>query len=438
MNDPFRHIPGSYGAPVIGSTLGFVRDAERWATTRYDTHGSVFKARVLGSERVVFVGPDAVRDILMDRNDNFSSELGWEWPIGRLFRHGLMLRDFDDHRLHRKVMQFAFRSAAMRQYTEMMAPIVERHVDAWSRRNAVSFYAAVKALTLEIAAEVFMGEPLGPEATRVNESLGEAVRAAVAPIRREVPLSQFRRGMAGRRYVAEFFGSRIAAHRAAPGPDLFSQLCVAETEGGATLDDEDVVDHMIFLLMAAHDTTTATLATMAWEFSRDQSWQHRLRQEITDVGASTLTWDRRDAYPQLEWVFQEAMRLHPPVPFIPRQTLVDCEVDGTPVPGGSLVVAAALLTHRLPQYWKDPERFDPERFGPERAEHRQHSHLFVPFSGGAHTCLGMHVAGLMTKAILVQALHRLRFSTSPGQVEKIVTVPIPKPRHGLPLQVATL
>jgi cytochrome P450 len=436
MSDPFPGVPGTYGAPVLGSTLEFVADAEGWATRRYAEHGPVFKTRVLGSERIIFSDPEAVRQVLGDRADNFSSRLGWEWPIGKLFRRGLMLRDFDDHRLHRKVMQFAFRSAAMRQYTEMMAPIIDRHVTAWSRLESLQFYPAVKRLTLEIAAEVFMGEALGPEAVRVNDSLMQAVRAAVAPVRRELPFTQFRRGMAGRRYMVDYFGRRIAAHRADPGPDLLSQLCVAETETGDTLSDQDVVDHMIFLLMAAHDTTTATLATMAWEFSRDRSWQERLRDEINDVGTPVLEWDHRDDHPQIEWVFQEAMRLHPPVPFIPRQTMAGCEIDGTPVPAGSLISVAALLTHRLPRYWKDPARFDPERF--ERGEHKQHSHLFVPFSGGAHTCLGMHVAGLMTKAILVQALQRLRFSTSPGQVEMIVTVPIPRPRYGLPLRVTVV
>ena len=72
-------------------------------------------------------------------------------------------------------------------------------------------------------------------------------------------------------------------------------------------------------------------------------------------------------------VFREAMRLHPPVPFMPRLVLADAELAGYRIPRGSMVGVSALLLHRLPEYWTDPASFDPLRFAPDRAEHRAHS-----------------------------------------------------------------
>ena len=52
-----------------------------------------------------------------------------------------------------------------------------------------------------------------------------------------------------------------------------------ENADGERFSDEDVVNHMIFVLMAAHDTSTATLSMMAYFLAKHPDWQHRLREE---------------------------------------------------------------------------------------------------------------------------------------------------------------
>ena len=99
---------------------------------------------------------------------------------------------------------------------------------------------------------------------------------------------------------------------------------------------------------------------------------------------------------------------------------------------------SSLIVHRDPRWWTAPHGWDPARFSDERAEHRGHSHAFFPFSGGAHTCIGMHFAGLLTKAILTRLLDRFRLVAEPGQRVRFATMPIPKPRGGLPLHLVPI
>jgi cytochrome P450 len=120
----------------------------------------------------------------------------------------------------------------------------------------------------------------------------------------------------------------------------------------------------------------------------------------------------------------------------PRGVLRDCEIDGWEVPSGSMVSAASLALHRHPAWWSDPDSFDPTRFSPDRAEDKQHSHLYVPFGGGAHLCIGNHLAELMTKAVLARLLAQHRVSARPGQTMVLQAVPIPKPRGGLVLTLS--
>ena len=70
------------------------------------------------------------------------------------------------------------------------------------------------------------------------------------------------RGLRGREALQEYFRSEIPLRRGNDADDLFSVLCNAESDEGETFSDEDIVNHMIFLLMAAHDTSTITMTQM--------------------------------------------------------------------------------------------------------------------------------------------------------------------------------
>ncbi|HVS13433.1 MAG TPA: cytochrome P450 [Thermoanaerobaculia bacterium] len=436
--DAMAHLPGERGTPLVGHTLQFVRDARELVARMRDAHGATFRVSMFGFPVLVVGHPDHVKRALMDPGKDFSSRLGWQHAIGELFCDGLMLRDFDEHRLHRKLMQVAFRTEAMRTYLDRMNPLIERGIARWSATPELRFYPAIKQLTLDLAADVFLGMPLGAEADRLNQAFVDSVQASIALIKKPVPPFSYWRGMRGRRLLEEFFARRIADRRDSDGADMFTQLCQATTDEGERFSDREIVDHMIFLLMAAHDTTTSSITTLIWSLAQHPEWQERLREEHAGLGGGALAYDHKDRLPLTEQAFKEALRMYPPVPFIGRRTVREVELDGLRLPKNAGVSVCSLVTHFLPELWSEPHRFDPDRFSPERAEDRRHSHAYYPFGGGAHMCLGMHFAHLQVKAFLVQLLARYRVHLAPGQRVEMVPIPIPKPRNGLPVRLEAL
>jgi cytochrome P450 len=280
-----------------------------------------------------------------------------------------------------------------------------------------------------------MGQQLGPEADRVNQAFVACVRAATAVARFPLPGGRWWKGLAGRRVLEQFFCANLAAHRDGDGQDLFSQLCRAADEQGRRFSDDDVVNHMIFLMMAAHDTTTITLCSVLYRLAQHPEWQQRLREEAATLGAEALTHEDLERLPQMAMVIREALRLMPPVPSLPRRTVKDIEFMGFNIPRGSFVLIDIQFTHRMEAWWTNPEAFDPERFSDQRHEHRRHPFQFVPFGGGAHTCIGMHFAEMQVKAILVQLLRRFRWSTPPGYRMPVDHTSLPVPGDGLPLRL---
>ncbi len=433
--DPLAHVPGAGAPPLVGHSLQFLRDCHRLMDSRRARYGDVFRTELLGRTVVVFLTPQATREIYLDPDQVMSSEGGWSTSIGPLFRRGLMLRDFDDHHVHRQVMRQAFSRAAISGYVAAIHTITDRHLDALPAGD-FDVYLLMKRLTLDIAAEVFVGASLGQQAGTVSYAFVDAMAAALTPFRVRVPGTAFHRGMKGRESLQRVFRDLVVRRRREePRPDLLSRLSHATTESGAVLEVDEVVDHMIFLMLAAHDTTTSTLSVLLWQLALHPDWQDRVGQEVRALGGEPVTLANHASLVQTTLAMQESLRLSPPVPFSPRVATRDVVVDGVPIPAGVALTPASMTLHRHPDWWTDPLRFDPDRFAPGRAEHTQHSHLFVPFGGGAHLCIGNHVAELVVKTVVARLLAHRRLVADPGAGVVMQPVPIPRPRGPMLLTV---
>ncbi len=250
------------------------------------------------------------------------------------------------------------------------------------------------------------------------------------------PVLRWTRGLAGRRLLEEYLRPRIAGHRTGDGTDLFSALCHARSEDGEQFTDEDIVNHLIFLLMAAHDTSTITLTTMAYYLARYPEWQERCREESLALGTDALEYGDVDRLTSLDLVMKEAMRLVTPVPGVTRRANRDTELLGFHVPAGSYMAVHLWGIHHMAEVWPNPERFDPERFAPHRREDKVHRYAYMPFGNGVHKCIGMYFGGLEIKAAMHQLLQRFRLEVPPGYRMPLDWVSLPRPKDGLPIRLA--
>jgi len=431
--DKLAHIPTRPGLPVLGHTLKFLKDPLGNQRRSFEEFGPVFRSNTFFAWSVTLAGPDALEMVLMDREKNFSSRIGWHNMLGKLFSNGLMLRDFDDHRAHRKTMQVAFKPAPMKDYLKRMNGGIAGRLDQWGQKPKFKFYWAIKGLTLDIGAAVFLGMDTGPEADRMNQAFIDEVAASISVVRKPIPGLKMWKGIKARTYLSDLFREMIPERRHGDGDDMFSQLCRATDDDGNSLSDDEIVDHMNFLLMAAHDTTTSSLTTMIWALAAHPEWQEQLRAEIEEIGGDEITYEDLATMEKTERVFKEALRLTPPVPFIPRRTVREFEFEGVTIPANTNISVSPGFVHMMPELWTDPEKFDPDRFSPNRAEDRNHKFAWSPFGGGAHKCLGIHFAYMQVKAFTFQLLKQYRVKLPAGYEPTWKRIPIPQPKDGLPI-----
>ena len=438
-----KPIMGDSGLPMVGHLIETFRNGPEFLLEVYRKYGPLHYAKTPALDAVAALGPDATQAVFANKNKDYCQR-GWQPVIGPFFKRGLMLLDFEEHLYHRRIMQEAFTRTRLAGYVEHIDRVAAAVVaDDWVTNDArFLFHPAVKELTLDIASVVFMGHEPGTDhdlVTKINQAFTITTRSGGAIIRTPVPPFKWWRGLQARKTLEDYFTARVAERRDAEGTDMLTVLCHTTDDDGNSFTDEDVVNHMIFLMMAAHDTSTSTLTTMAYHLAANPYWQERCREESARLGDGPLDIDALEKLETLDLVINESLRLVTPLPFNVRRTVRDTELLGYYLPAGTNINLWPALNHRLPELWTDPERFDPDRFAEPRAEHKRHRYAFAPFGGGAHKCIGMVFGQLEIKTIMHRLLRRYRLEPPhPDYRPRYDYAGMPVPIDGMPIVLRPL
>ena len=428
-----RPIPGDKGLPVLGHALAAATLPIEFLKGRAQTYGAISWTRGFGVPFVLALGPEASQEVLTN-NDHVFSQKGQEFFSGRFFNRGLMFLDFEEHRFHRRIMQEAFTRERLSDYLRSMDTICRSAAAALSE-NELLVYPYLKRTLLDIATVAFMGNEPGPHSDLMNKAFTDCLRAATAVVRFPVPGLRWSAGVRGRRVLEQHFHTNIEARRISGGHNLFAALCRARDEDGNQFTDDDVANHMIFLMSAATDTSAAAATAALHQLALHLEWQDRVRAESSAIGDEPLDLDALDRMQSLGMVINESMRLLAPVPVICRKTLADTSIQEFFVPANTMVVVAPLLNHYWPGLWSDPHAFDPERFSEARREDRSHRLAFMPFGAGAHKCIGMRFATMVVKVLIHHLLRDSRIEMRSGYTLDWDMTALPAPTDEFPVLI---
>jgi cytochrome P450 len=194
----------------------------------------------------------------------------------------------------------------------------------------------------------------------------------------------------------------MPARRRAPGRDLLSQLSLLGDPEGR--DDHALASSPMTVMFGAYDTTSMSVASMAYLLARYPAWQERLRAEAQRADAHDWA-----SMPQLEWAWKETQRLMPVSGVAPRRALRDLELQGHPLRAGTFVALMLGQLGRCRQVFADPLTFDPERFSPARSGELARG-SYLAFGAGPHSCIGMQLAGIEAKMLFHGLLTKTRFT----------------------------
>jgi cytochrome P450 len=412
-------IPKVPGLPIIGHSIPFQRNALNFTAEKQKKYGDIFQISLLNENFIVLLTPEITKEVFLDKDDNFSSKEGWAVTLGPTFENGLMLRDFDDHKYHRTLLQDSFRHDAIYNYLSIIQPIIDSWVENIKTQTSFNLYESIKQLMFDISLSLFFLDVKNNESQKLNNLFMDSIASATSAVRWPLPFTKLKKGLKAREYLLDYFESKSQMIDAESKKTLFAEL-VNTNKGDAGLSNHEIAEHMIFLLLAAHDTTTITLTNSIYNLSKNPDFLNDLRQEASEIDPLDISSLKNGNF--AESIFQEAIRYYPPVPFSIRRVMRDTKIGGYNVDGGTYLTISPLLLHHDERYWDNPSVFDPYRF----IDPTYSNKAYFPFAGGAHTCIGKFFASYMFKNVIYKYVQNVE-QPSIDKSLNIRPTPIPHP-----------
>jgi len=425
-------------------TLQAARDPLPMLLSLYEEHGPIFSARLLHSQVVFMLGPEANHFITVSHPENFHWREGSFGDLIPLLGDGLLTIDDAYHDRAREIMMPAFHREQVAASVAAMVAEATPAIDALKPGEVVDVYEWMRGLAMRIAMRALLG--LDPDEAGKGAAAAEHFERALGFYGIDFhlrllrgPGSPWSKLVASRAILDEIVYGEIAQRRRRPDPgamDILSLLLGVRDEAGEGFSDKEVRDQVMTLMFAGHDTSTSTLTFMMHELARHPDVVARLQQEQDEVlGGEPPDIDRLEReMPYLEMVLDEVLRLYPPAWIGPRRAVRDFEFGGYRVKRGTYVNYCSWASHRIPEVFPDPEAFVPERFTRERKAALPRG-AYVPFGGGRRICIGKRFGQTEVKLVATMLLQRLRLDAMPGRTMTVRQMPTLSPRGGLQMRV---
>jgi len=221
--------------------------------------------------------------------------------------------------------------------------------------------------------------------------------------------------------------------------DLLGRLLAArDPETGKPMDDEGLINNLMTLLLAGHETTAKALTWTLYILACAPSWQDAVRSEVQNVTKGAPVESRHiDELGLTTRVLKEAMRLYPPAPVIARVNTKFMRAGGENLPVGSNIVFPVYAIHRHRKLWSDPDRFDPDRFLPENEKSIARTQ-YMPFGAGPRICIGQSFAQIEAIALLAVFIRAAQFDWDGHHEPEALSRITLRPAGGMPLNVTPL
>ncbi|KAI3812279.1 hypothetical protein L1987_16986 [Smallanthus sonchifolius] len=434
---------GQMGFPWIGETIGFYRAQrknqlfESFFQPRIKKHGKIFKTKLMGSPTVVVNGATANKFFMSNEFKLVVSS----WPTSSVELMGkncIMEKQGDSHRCLRGVIASILGPTGLQTMVPRMCRSVQKHlVENWENRGEISLHRSTKTLTFTIVLECLFGISVDLDTMfGVFENVLEGVLAA--PV--NLPGTKFSSAKKARAKIQNVLVDEVRRKKEAMegGREeedgmLLSSLVAALIRGEIT--EDEVVDNIVLLVFAAHDTTSYAITMMFKMLANHPDCYTLLLKEHEDIAVTKRPGEdlTLEDVKKIEYTWQvarETMRLCPPIFGSFRKAIAEIEFEGFTIPKGWKVLWTTYGTHYDEEYFPDPMSFNPSRFAdPVQA------YAFIPFGGGPRLCAGYQLAKLIILVFTHYVVTRYDWSLVDPD-EPVVMDPLPFPSKGMPIKIS--
>ena len=419
--------------PTEGFDMGGSDESLERLRDYFTRFGDIYRvfAPARGVYHYVINHPEDIKRVLLSNHRNYTKGEGMD-RVKILLGNGIMTSEGDFWRRQRRMMQPAFHRRVIDQFRETIHTVNEKFAERWAAKAARMEAVNISDDASELTLEIVLRSIFGTDIDRLERQLGANPFEVVAKEQNRDLKFAFRF-----RSLTKLVAEVIERRRREPEEhfDFLSMLMAArDRESGAAMSDKELIDELLTLIVAGHETTAAALTWSWYLISQHPDAAEQLRADADRGGSGMLGLDAAESLSFTHQVLQEALRLYPPGWLITRRSIEADELGGFPLAPRTDVFISPYMLHRHPQFWSEPEEFKPERFAGADAEER-HKFSYIPFAVGPRHCIGENIA-MFEMLVHVQYMSRrfrlTRATEEPIELEAQINL---RPRSSLMMKV---
>lgn len=386
----------------------------------------------------VFVShPQAIQQVLTNDTKQFSAP----GSINQILKpflgdRGVILLDGREHRQRRQLLMPQFHGDKVRNYTNAIQEITRNLIAGWQVGEKLNVRKEMEKITLSVILQTVFGLDRGKRYEQIREKLSKMLSLIESPINAAflfIPFMQkdlgawspWGRFVRDRSELDRLIYDEIGDRRQNSNEersDILSMLISSQDSDGNRMSDLELHDELMTLLFAGHETTATALAWAIYWINYLPEVKQKLLTEIATLGTEPDAISL-SKLPYLNAVCSETLRIYPVgMLTFPRITNEAISIRGYEIKPNTVVMGCIYLTHHREDTYPEPHLFKPERF----LERQFSPYEYLPFGGGSRRCVGMALAQLELKLVIVEIL-------SHCQLQLIGKLPIMPVRRGVTL-----
>ncbi len=377
-------------------------------------YGDRFTVRIPGIGTTVYLSdPDDIRSVMRgdpemyhagEANALIAEIVGWG---------SVAVLDDEAHRRSRGMMLPAFHGDSVRRQVTEMVAITADEVARWPVGDQFPVLPRMQAITLEVILRTVIGVQEEDRLAALRTALPPMVEVG-SPLELLPPPGMLRHVGLWRRREQRKARARALLRdeitrcrqdpRLAQRSDALAMLVRSVDDTGQPMTDDELVDQLVTLLLAGHETTATALAWTFERLVRDRALLHRTARSAQ---SGDNAW--------LDAVCKESLRARPVVYQVGRRLTEPLQLAAYRIPAGTMLAPSVDLVHHSARHYPEPEVFRPQRFLDQRAD----PSVWFPFGGGVRRCLGATFALIEMRTVLREVLRRVELAPTTAPDERV-------------------
>ncbi|MEL7803089.1 cytochrome P450 [Sulfitobacter pontiacus] len=396
----------------------------------------------MGKRWHMVMDPTAIREILLDRVDDYPKSLVTKNLLRPAIGDSLFIAEGAHWRWQRRAVAPAFSHRNMLNLLPIMTAAAQRSADriAAAGPRAINMLDEMVTSTFDVISDVTFsgGDGFDRDAVHraIDDYIAEAGKLSLFDIL-GLPdwLPRPGRAMSGRalkdmKRIADGAIDARAERGPSDTPDLLDLLLDGtDPKTKRQMNTAELRDNLLTFIVAGHETTALTLSWALYLMGFDQAVQQKARAEAqTVLQGRAATGADVENLPYIRQIIDETLRLYPPAGVISRTAQRNDTLCGREVRPGDTVMVPIYALGRHQQLWDQPDVFDPDRFKDRKAIDR---YAYLPFGDGPRICIGASFAQQEAVIILATLLSRFRFTPVAGKSPEPVMILTLRPEGGV-------